>query len=144
MAVPAAKQNLRIYSFHHHVGCSPFAGDDRVESQVPPEVVREFLRAAIQLPLPQDLETFVIHHKNSARTASIRCPQRADKDSTRTAMHRVWGCISRASGQGLWLDHFYNLRFARIRLGINDMDSRGVDARHNQVASLHMGMRSVR
>src|SRR5215472_13810146 len=96
VAVAAAKQNLRIYSIHHHVRGSPFAGDDRVESQVPPEVVRESLRAAIQLPLPQDIEAFVIHHENSAGTAAVRGPQRADKDSIGTAMNRVRGCVSGA------------------------------------------------
>ena len=78
VAVTAAQQDLRIHSFVHHVGRSPFAGDDGVEAQVPPEIIRKFLRAAIQLPLPEDIEALVIHHENSTWTTTVRSAQRAD------------------------------------------------------------------
>ena len=128
----------------HHVGRAPFAGDESVESQVPPEIISEFLRATIQLPLPEDIEALVIHHENSAGTVAVRSSQRAHKDSVGTAMNRVRGCVSRACGQRLRLNHLHDLRVARIGLGIDDMDARRVDARHDQVAAFHMRMRSVR
>ena len=59
-------------------------------------------------------------------------------------MNRVRGCVSGARGQRLRLNHLHDLRIARIRLGVDDMDARRVDARHHQVAAFHMGMRSVR
>src|ERR1017187_6846946 len=80
----------------HHVGRSPFAGDDGVESQVPPEVVGQFLRATIQLLFSEDIEALVIHHDNSAWTATVGSAQRADKDPVGTAMNRVRGCVSRS------------------------------------------------
>ena len=78
VTVAAAKQDLRIDSLPYHVGRSPFAGDESVESQVPPEIISELLSASLQLPLPEDLEALVIHHENSAGTVAIRSPQRAD------------------------------------------------------------------
>ena len=128
----------------HHVGRSPFAGDDGVESQVPPEIVSQFLGATIQLPLAEDIEALVIHDENSAGTVAVGGTQRADEDSVGTAMNRVWGCVSGARGQRLRLNHLHDLRFARIGLGVDDMDARRIDAGHDQVAALHMGMRSVR
>src|SRR5580704_4564149 len=124
VAVTATQQNFRIHSLIHHGGRSPFAGDDGVESQVPPEVISKFLRAAIQLPLPEDIEALLIHHENSARTAAVWSSQRADKDSVGTAMNRVRGCVSRARRQRLRLNHLHDLRFARIGLGVDDMYAR--------------------
>src|SRR5580765_2261780 len=91
VAVAASQQNLRIHSLAHHVGSSPFAGNESVESQVPPEIISQFLRATIQLPLPEDIEALVIHHENSARTVPVRSSQRAHQDSVGTAMNRVRG-----------------------------------------------------
>src|SRR5258706_14709179 len=93
VAIAAAQQDLRIHSLAHHVGRSPFAGDESVESKVPPEIVSEFLRASIQLPLPEDIEALLIHHKNSARTVAVRSSQRAHQDSVGAAMNRVRGCV---------------------------------------------------
>src|SRR5580704_12191625 len=133
--VAAVQQDLRIHSLFHHAGRSPFAADQSVESEVPPEIISEFLRATIQLPLPEDIEALLIHHENSARPAAVRSSERADKDSVGTAMNRVRGCVSRTRGQRLRLNHLHDLRFARIRLGVDDMYSRRIDARHNQVAT---------
>src|SRR6185436_4956194 len=81
VAVAATQQNFRIHSVLHHAGRSPFAGDDGVESQVPPEVISKFLRATIQLPLPEDIEALVIHHENSAGTTAVGSSVRAAKVS---------------------------------------------------------------
>src|SRR5258705_13419191 len=88
MAVAASQQNLRIHSLAHHVGSSPFAADDGVVSQVPPEIICKFLRTTIQFPLPENLEALVIHHENSTRTVAARSPQCAHQDSVGTAMNR--------------------------------------------------------
>src|SRR5262245_54105936 len=89
VSVAAAQQNFRIHPVLHHAGRSPFACDDGVESQMPPEVIREFLRSAVQFPLPEHVEALWIHHENSARTAAVRRSQRADKNSVGTAVNRV-------------------------------------------------------
>src|SRR5947207_2509682 len=141
MAVAATQQNFRIYSVLHHVGRSPFAGDESIESQMPPEIIGELLWTSLQLPLPEDIEALVIHHENAAGTVAVRSSQRAHQDSVGTAMSRMRGCVSSARGQSLRLNHLHDLRIARIRLGIDDMDARRVDAGHDQVAAFHMGMR---
>src|SRR5690349_13354683 len=99
VAVAALQQNFRIHSVLHHIRRSPFASDDGVETQMPPEVVSKVLRTAIQLPFPEDIEALVIHHENSARTATVRSSQGADKDSIGTTMNCMRGCVSRARGQ---------------------------------------------
>jgi hypothetical protein len=68
VTVAAFQQNLRVHSFLHHAGRSPFAADHAVECQMSPEIVRQELRTAIQLPFPQDIKTIVIHDENSTRT----------------------------------------------------------------------------
>src|SRR5215471_12280045 len=142
--VAATQQYFRIHSILHHVGRAPFAGDDGVVSQVPPEVIREFLRAAIQLPFPENIEALMIHHENSAGTAAVRSSQRADQDSVGTAMNRVRRCVSRARGQRLRLNYLHDFRIARIRLGIDDVYARRMDTRHDQIAAFYMGMRGMR
>src|SRR6266850_1091249 len=104
VAVAATQQYFGIHSVLHHAWRSPFAGDDGVEAQMPPEIISEFLRAAIQLPLPEHIEALRIHYENSAWAAAVRSSQRADENSIGTAMHRVRGCVSRARGQRLRLD----------------------------------------
>src|SRR5215472_13620846 len=98
VAVAAAQQYFGIHSVLHHARRSPFAGDDGVESQVPPEIICKFLRATIQLPLSEHIEALVIHYENSAGAPAVRSAQRADKDPVGTAMNRVWGCVSCARG----------------------------------------------
>src|SRR5262245_21969332 len=144
VAVAASEQYFRIHSVFHHARCSPFAGDGGVETQVPPEIIRKFLRTTIQFPLSEHIEALLIHYENSSRAAAIRSSQRADKDSVGTTMNRMRGRVSRARSQRLRLNHLYDLRVSRIRLGVDDMDTRRMDARHDQVTSLHMRMRSVR
>ena len=42
------------------------------------------------------------------------------------------------------LDHLHDLRLLGVRLGIEDVNSRRTDARHDQVAALHVRMRGLR
>ena len=59
-------------------------------------------------------------------------------------MNRVRRCVSGPRDELFRLDHLHDFRLAGIRLGIEDMDARRADARHDQVTALHVGMRSVR
>src|SRR5947209_17051917 len=124
VAIPAVQQNLRMQAGFHHVEPSPFAADDRVESQVPPEIVCELLRSSVQLPLSEDLEALVIHYENSAGAVAVRSSQRADQDAIGAAMNGVRRSVSSSRGQSLRLDHLDNFRVVRIRLGIDDMNTR--------------------
>ena len=55
-----------------HVGRAPFAGDRDVLAEVPPEVVSEILRAAIDLPPAEHVEALVIEQEDSARAVAVR------------------------------------------------------------------------
>ena len=58
-------------------------------------------------------------------------------------MHGVRARIAGALGHLLRLDHPYDLRVLGVGLGVQDMDARRAEARHHQIAPLHMGMRRV-
>src|SRR4051794_34324229 len=106
MTVAAGEQNLGVYSVAHHVWCAPLAGEERVESEVPPEIVRELLGPTIELPLPEDVEALVIHDEDATGTVAAGSAERAHQDSVGTAMDGVRRCVSSARGQRLRLDHF--------------------------------------
>ena len=55
-AVFAAEQDLRHQSIFERVGRAPFARHHGVEAEVPPGVVGELLRAAIDFPAAERLE----------------------------------------------------------------------------------------
>src|SRR5439155_22400169 len=66
MPIAAGQQNLRIHSVLHHVRSAPLARDQRVEAEVPPEVVGECLGSAVDFPLAENIETVRIHHEQTA------------------------------------------------------------------------------
>lgn len=57
--------------------------------QVPGKVVAEFLRATVDVPAPKWFKSVVIASKNSTRTITIGCAQRADVDSIRPVCNRL-------------------------------------------------------
>ena len=58
-------------------------------------------------------------------------------------MDGVRRCVAGAGGQRFRFDDFDDLRLLRIGLGVDNMDARGVDAGHDQVAALDVRMRRV-
>jgi hypothetical protein len=58
-------------------------------------------------------------------------------------MDRVRGGIAGAPGERLGLDDLHDLRLARIRLRVEDVDARGIDPRHDQIPPLHVRVRRV-
>ncbi len=94
--------------------------------------------------MPQNVEAIVIDHEDAARAFAVGGAQRAGVDSFGTAMNGVGRRVAGARGQSFRLDHFHDLRLLRIRLGVDDVDARGVDAGHDQVAALNVRMRRVR
>src|ERR1700693_2381295 len=111
---------------------------------MPPEVVTEMLRPAIDLPLAQHVEAVRIENENAARPVAIGCAKRAHEDAIWTAMHGVWTAVARARCDGFGLNHLYDFWFSRIGLGINNVNARRSYPRHYQVTPLGVRVRSVR
>src|ERR1700733_14456163 len=89
VAIAALEKYLGIYPVPHHVGRAPFAGDDGVQSQVPPKVVGQILRTAVEFPFAQNVEAVVIDHEDAAGTIAVGSAQRARIDSLGAAMDGV-------------------------------------------------------
>src|SRR5690606_6996035 len=140
-AVLAAQQQLRVHAVLDHVRRAPLAGDHRVVAQVPPEVVRELLRAPLLLPAPLHLERLVVQHEDAARAVAVRRAQRVHVDAVRPAVHRVRRRVARLLHHLLALDHLHQPRAARVRARVDDEDVRGADAGDDQVAALDVCVR---
>src|SRR4029077_13280186 len=89
MAVVAFDQALQAEPVLEHVGRAPFAADPDVVTDVPPEVVGEKLRAAVDLPLAEHVETFVIEQEDSAGAAAVRAAHRAHVYRVGATMERM-------------------------------------------------------
>ena len=111
---------------------------------MPSEIVSKLLRAAVYFPLTAELEGLVIHREDPTGALAVDTAESADVDPVGATMHRVGRAVAGLVGQLIALDHLDDLRAARIRLRIEDVDARGVDPRHHQVAPLDVRMRRVR
>src|SRR6266481_3338493 len=105
MAVVAFDQALEAEPVLEHVGRAPFAADSDVVADVPPEVVSEKLRAAVDLPLAEHLEAFVIEQEDAAGTAAVRAAHGANVDRVGAAMERMRAAVAGTRGDFLGLDH---------------------------------------
>src|ERR1700686_3149851 len=123
VAVAALQQNFGVHSLFNHARGAPLAADERVESQMPPEVVTEILWSAIDFPLPQYVEAVRIEDENAAGPVPVWCPKRAYEDAVRATVHCVWTAVSGARRDGFGLNHLYDLWFSRIGLGINNVNA---------------------
>jgi hypothetical protein len=111
---------------------------------VPPHVISQMLRAAIDLPLTADVERLRIHDERATGTVAARSAERAHVDAIRPAVNRVRRRIAGAIRKLLGLDDLHDLRLPGIRLRVQDVNTRGVDSRHDEVAALHVRMRRIR
>jgi hypothetical protein len=82
----------------------------------------------------------VVEQENSARAAAVGTAHRAYVDRVGATMERMRAAIARARRDFFGLDHFDDLRRARVRLGIDDVDARGAQAGHQQVTALDVRM----
>ena len=64
-AVLLRHEQLRLHAMLDLRRCPPFARDHRVPTKVPPEVVRQLLRSALDLPGAKRLEGVVVEHEDS-------------------------------------------------------------------------------
>src|SRR5262249_60085977 len=87
--IPAAEQHLRDEAVLERVRRAPFARHHGVVAEMPPAVIGELLRPALDLPAAERLERLVIHHEDAARRLPLGVAERRDVDAARTAMGRV-------------------------------------------------------
>src|SRR5947208_13381728 len=83
MSIFAAEEEVRLQSVFDHIRRAPFAAQQGVEPQMPPEIVMQKLRAPIHLPLTQDFERFAIEHENTDGAVTVRCSKRANVNAFR-------------------------------------------------------------
>src|SRR5271155_2919654 len=95
---------------------------------MPPEIVGEILRAAVNLPFAQNLEAVRVHDEDPAGAVAGGGAESAAKNSFGAAVDCVRARVAGALGENRRLDDFDDSRFARVWLRIHDMDSRGLDA----------------
>src|SRR5207244_6392261 len=123
MALPPVEQQVGSDSTFYHLGGSPFAGDGGVVAERPPEVVRKFLRAAVELPPPLHRESVVVDDKDTARDIPVRVAQGAHVDAIRAAMDRVRTAVAGPVGDLLSLDGVYELGVLRVGLDVEGVDA---------------------
>src|SRR6266403_3072203 len=89
MPVFTVKQKVGLEPAFDHVWRAPFAGQQCVESQMPPKIIMQELRTPIHFPLAQDLERFAIEHENTAWAVAIGRSECADVNGFRATVNRV-------------------------------------------------------
>ncbi|MFN8464739.1 MAG: hypothetical protein U0X20_04275 [Caldilineaceae bacterium] len=68
VAVAPVDRLLQLEAVRKLVRLAPLAGGHDVLREVPPEVVAQFLAAAVDFPCPQHVEVEVVEHGDSRRT----------------------------------------------------------------------------
>src|SRR5262249_35835295 len=139
----AAEQDLRHQSIFESVRRAPFAGDHGIEAEMPPRVVAKLLRAAIDFPAAERLEPLVIHGKDAARRRCTLASEPSHIYAARSAKHGVRRRVAGLLGEVLRLDDLDDLRFARIGLGVENINARRPQARNDQITALDMRMWGV-
>src|SRR3989442_12568540 len=134
MTVTALQQDVRVDAILDHLRRPPLAGDHRVVAEMPPEVVGEVLRAAVQLPAAADLEGVVVDDEDAARAVPGGGAESADVNPIRTAVAGMRAAVAGAVRNFLRLDRLDDARRSRIGFGVDDVDTRRADAAREKVA----------
>src|ERR1700722_7984779 len=113
MAVLPLHQQVEVGPVLDHVGCTPFAGDRDVVAEMPPEIVAEELRPAIDLPAAEHVEAFMVEQEDSTRSAAVGIAERTHVDGIGPAMNRVGSAIARARRDLVRFDDLHQLWGAR-------------------------------
>src|ERR1700733_5136348 len=121
----------------------PFARHHVVARQVPPEIVMQLLRSAVDLPTAEDLERFAIHDEDARGTVCAifaAATKRADVNPFRPTMNGMRPRVAGLFEDFLRLDDLMDLRLGGMRLCIDYINTRGADARNDQIAPLEEGV----
>src|SRR5713101_6831354 len=110
MAIVTLDQALDAEPVLEHVGCAPFAGDRDVVAEVPPEIVSEELRTAVDLPLTEHVEALMVQQKDPAGTAAVGAAHCAYVDRVGAAMERMRATVAGARRDLLGLNHLDDFR----------------------------------
>src|ERR1700722_7051121 len=113
-------------------------------SEVPPEVVSQILGAVAPFPRSLKLKCFCIYQEDAAGTVAAGRTERAAVDAVGATMNGVGRCVARLLNELLRLNHLYDLGMIGVRFRIQDMNAGRPNAGHNQVTTLHVGVRSLR
>src|SRR6266404_3891285 len=108
---------------------------------MPPKIIVEKLGSTVHLPLAEHLDCLTIQHDQTPGAAAVRCPKRADVNAFWPTMDRVRPRIICSRKNFLRLDHLDNHGLSGVGLRINNVQTRGTQAWHDQVTPLHMRMR---
>src|SRR3712207_4262528 len=119
--IPALQEYLGVEPAFDHVRRAPLAGDHGVVAQVPPEIVGEVLRTALDLPAPKGLKALVIHDEDTARALPVGGTKSTHVDALRTAVYGVGAAVARAAVQLVGFDHLDDARLSRVGLGVDDV-----------------------
>ena len=136
VAVLVAEQQLAVEPVLDHVRRAPLGGDHGALVEVPPEVVGELLRPAVLLPRALDREVLVVEQEDAARAVAVGVAERRDVDPVGAAVDRVRAAVAGLARDLLGLDHLDDLGLVRVVLDVDDVDARGAQAGHEQVAAL--------
>ncbi len=121
-----------------NLGRRPLTGDQDIEARLIPEVVHQRLRALLLLPAAQHLERLGVERREPARRIAVGIAQHAHHhDAAREAVRGVRPAVAGLPDDLLRLDHFGDLRLARIALHVQDVDPAGAGAGDHQVLPLH-------
>src|SRR5438034_3671546 len=144
MSILATEGHVWLPAMFAHVRCAPFATQQGIEPQMPPKIVLQKLRAAVHLPLAQDLERLAIEHENTSRPVAIGSSKRADINTFRSTVNRVRTRIISTCKNFFRFDYFDDLRFSRIGLRVDNVNARRAQSRHDKVTAFNVRMRRIR
>jgi hypothetical protein len=106
---------------------------------MPPEVVGQALRAAVSLPGLHRLEGLVVEDRDASRTLLAGATESTEIEAGRVALQGVRAGVAgllRQCGPG---NGAYQMRRARVGLGVEDVDVGRAQARDEEVAPVQVG-----
>src|SRR5262245_65644451 len=86
-AILGAEQDFRNQAVLESIRCAPLARHQGVVTEMPPRIISEVLRAAVDLPLAAHVEGLVIHHEHAARALALAVAQRRNTEALGPATH---------------------------------------------------------
>lgn len=103
---------------------------------MPPGVVREILRPPVGLPLPEHIERAVIEQGDPARAVrSVGTAQAGHEHPVRSTVQGVRSGVTRLGGEIGSLHDFGHGGLTRVGLGVEHVQGRRADARHDEVSA---------
>src|SRR5690606_16265671 len=97
----------------------PLARHHHVPPEVPPEIVGEALRSAVDLPAAERLEGLVVEHENPARRVAVGVADRAHVDPVGPAVDGVRPRVAGLLRQVLGLDRLHDAEPPHLGLRID-------------------------